>query len=363
VHRDDDAALMRRALELAQGGLGGAWPNPMVGALVVRDGVVIGEGFHARHGGPHAEVAALAAAGDAREATLYVTLEPCSHHGRTPPCTGAILEAGISRVVYAAADPNPRAAGGAELLRQAGVSVTGGVEEAAALRLNAAFFHAHRQPAPWVALKLALSLDGAIAAAPGTRTAITGSEALAHAHRLRASHDAVLVGGGTAAVDDPLLTVREFETARQPVRVVLSARGRLAAESRLVRSAGEGPVILLCGDGAPPAHLDDLSHRGVSILQLPLNDGGLDLAAALAALAEYGIRSALVEGGARLGTALLRADLLHRLYLYYAPLLLGPGALPAFAAPAALPPGRWACWRTERLGSDALITLDPLEKS
>jgi diaminohydroxyphosphoribosylaminopyrimidine deaminase/5-amino-6-(5-phosphoribosylamino)uracil reductase len=238
---------MDRALGLAERGWGNVAPNPLVGAVLVRDGAVLSEGWHASHGGPHAEIAALSATGDASGATLYVTLEPCAHHGLTPPCTDAILRAGIVRLVFAAADPNPVAAGGAEVLRARGIAVTAGVMAERARRLNAAFFHAHETGTCWVALKLALSLDGAIAAAPGIRTQLTGPGAHTETHRLRSGFDAVLVGIGTASIDDPLLTTRTPTPPRLPVaRVVFDAEASLSPDSRLVRTAAESPVHVVC---------------------------------------------------------------------------------------------------------------------
>lgn len=349
---------MGRALHLARLGLAGAWPNPMVGAVLVRDGRIIGEGYHAQHGGPHAEVAALAGAADPAGSTLYVTLEPCSHHGRTPPCTDAIIAAGIRRVVYAAADPNPKAAGGAARLREAGIAVEGSVREEEARRLNAAFFHVHQRAAPFVALKLAMSLDGGIAAAPGARTQLTGAEAQAFVHRLRAGHDAIMVGSGTARIDDPLLTVRDVPAQRPPVRVVMDSRASLSPASRLVATVQDAPVIMVCGDDVAASRLDTLSNAGVTVLPAPLAGGLVDVAWTFRELWQHGIRSVLVEGGARLAATLLDRELLHRMYLLVAPVILGNDAVQGFTnvAPQA---GAWQCTRSERLGADALITLDP----
>lgn len=349
---------MGRALDLARLGLAGAWPNPMVGAVLVRDGHVLGEGFHAQHGGPHAEVAALAQAGDASGSTLYVTLEPCSHHGRTPPCTDAIIAAGIRRVVYAAADPNPKAAGGAARLRDAGIEVEGGVRAEEARRVNAAFFHVHEQATTFVALKLAMSLDGGIAAAPGARTQLTGAEAQAFVHRLRAGHDAIMVGSGTTRVDDPLLTFRDVTAQRQPARVIVDSRASLNPASRMVATVQDAPVILVCGDDVAARRLDTLSNAGVTVLPAPLVDGRVDVAWTFRELWQHGIRSVLVEGGARLAATLLDGALLHRMYLLVAPVILGNDAVQGFnnVAPQS---GAWQCTRSERLGADALITLDP----
>jgi diaminohydroxyphosphoribosylaminopyrimidine deaminase/5-amino-6-(5-phosphoribosylamino)uracil reductase len=255
----DDARWMARALELAGRGWGRVAPNPLVGAVIVRDGELVGEGWHTEYGHPHAEVEALRAAGEAaRGATAFVTLEPCSHHGKTPPCTGALLAAGIRRVVFAASDPNPKAAGGGEVLREAGVEVLGGVMAGEARDQNAVFFHTH-SPAgaerPFVALKLALTLDGRIADHAGSSVWITGDDARSEVHRLRAGFDAVAVGSGTALADDPKLTVRgALEPRVPPVRVVFDRRLRLPLESALVTTAREVPVMVVAGTVPPAEH-------------------------------------------------------------------------------------------------------------
>lgn len=350
---------MRRALELAFEGRGGTHPNPLVGAVVVRDGRVVGEGYHARLGGPHAEVIALnAAGGGARGATLYVTLEPCAHHGRTPPCTDAIIAAGVTRVVHAAPDPNPMAAGGAVVLAAAGIHVTGGVEEEAARSQNAIFFHTHESAGPWVSLKLAVSLDGGIAAGPGLRTQLTGTAAQEETHRLRASHDAVVIGSRTARIDDPLLTVRTFTPPRQPVRVVLDSHAGLSLESRLVRTAADADVLLLCAPDAPVSRTRALARAGVRIRTVAADDRGLAPAAVMESLTAEGISSVLVEGGSRLGASLLHGHCVHRLHLFIAPRFLGPGAVPAFPLPGPL--AGWHCTGSRRCGSDAWLTFDPV---
>jgi diaminohydroxyphosphoribosylaminopyrimidine deaminase / 5-amino-6-(5-phosphoribosylamino)uracil reductase len=359
VDEERDEAYMKRALELALRGRGFTHPNPMVGAVVVRDGVVVGEGWHQEYGGAHAEVAALGAAGDAaRGATMYVTLEPCAHHGKTPPCTDALLRAGIRRLVYAAADPHGRAAGGARRLEAAGVELVGDVHRRAARDLNAVFFHIHERAAPFVALKLALSLDGRIAAAPGQRTQLTAGSALTEAHRLRADYEAVLVGARTAAVDDPLLTVRLVPCRRQPVRLVASASADLAPTSRLVRTLDQAPVWLLCAADAPDGRVAALAAAGVEVIRVNrVSDGGvLDLRAALAHLAERGIRSVLAEGGAGIGGSLLDGGLVRRLHLFSAARMLGGDGV------RGLEPRHASAWRytdVRQLGPDLLMTLDP----
>lgn len=358
-----DTACMQRALELAGAGWGRVHPNPLVGAVVVLDGAIVGEGAHREYGGPHAEVEALAAAGDhARGATLYVTLEPCAHHGKTPPCTDAILAAGIRRVVFAAEDPDPTATGGAAALDAAGVEVVGGVERAAARYQNALFLTPLESGRPFVALKLGLSLDARIARAPGERTRITGPEAEAEVHRLRAGFDAILVGGETARVDDPLLTARGEPAPRvPPVRVVMSAAAELPLDGRLVATARETPVWLLTRPSAPADRLAALEGRGVRVLTVDAgrespDDRGLDPAAAVRALGEHGVRSVLCEGGGRLGSALLAARIVDRLYLFHAPVLYGERGVPAF--PGGVAGFEGEVFEARRLGDDTLTIVE-----
>ncbi len=325
---------MRRALELAAGGWGQTAPNPMVGAVVVRDGAIVGEGYHARFGEAHAEVMALHAAGErARGATLYVTLEPCNHEGKTPPCTHAIAAAGITRVVAAVRDPNPVASGGAAFLHARGIAVEFGDGEAEARELNAAFFHAvTRDDRPFVTLKLAMSLDAAIAHRGGSTTWITGPESRREVHRIRAGHDAIAVGIGTILADDARLTVRDWPAPRvPPARVVFDSSLRLPLASGLVRTAREIPVIVVARH-ANAARRAALEAQGVRVLEA---DG---LADGLRALRAAGVRSLLLEGGARLAGSFLTASLVDRMIIFQAPVLLGPGALAAFAfAPSADP--------------------------
>lgn len=355
---DADTRHMRRALELARSGWGRVHPNPLVGAVVVRGGSVVGEGAHLEYGGPHAEVAALREAGErARGATLYVTLEPCAHHGKTPPCTDAILAAGVARVVYALADPHPTAAGGGSVLAGAGVEVVQGPEREAARRQNALFLVPFERGRPFVALKYALSLDGRIARAEGERTRVTGPEAEAEVHRLRAGFDAILVGGRTARTDDPLLTVRGPIRPRvPPVRVVLSAGADLHLGGRLATSAGETPVWLVAGDDAPHDRVSALEARGVRVLRAPAAEGGLDPAGVIRALATEGIGAIFCEGGGRLGAALLQARLVDRLYLFHAPVLFGARGVPAFEGAGTDLDGRAVEARV--LGRDTLIVVE-----
>lgn len=324
----DDVRFMQRALELAHHGAGQVAPNPLVGAVIVRDGLVVGEGWHARHGAAHAEVAALHAAGEAaRGATVYVTLEPCHHHGKTPPCTQALHDAQVARVVYAVADPNPRAGGGAAWLRAHGIRVDDGVCEREARDLNADFLFCHRNTTrPFVTLKLALSIDGALVDASRRRAWLTGSESRAAVHALRASADVVAVGIGTVLADDPLLTVREGPAPRvAPRRVVFDRRARLPLQSALVTTAGDVPVTVIT-DGSEAHAEQRLAHAGVRIRAVASLESGLR------GLRMDGVRHLLVEGGAGLASAFMAAGFVDRLITFQAPVILGAGALPAFAA-------------------------------
>jgi diaminohydroxyphosphoribosylaminopyrimidine deaminase/5-amino-6-(5-phosphoribosylamino)uracil reductase len=349
---------MQRALELAELGWGSVQPNPLVGAVVLdASGRPVGEGFHAHYGGPHAEVRALAAAAHAaRGGTLVVTLEPCAHYGRTPPCTTAIIEAGIERVVFGASDPNPDAAGGGRVLHAAGLEVVGPTDETAVRRQNALFFHWHEQHRPFVTLKLALSLDGRLGE-PGRRTQITGPEAQAEAHRLRAGYDAIMVGAGTALVDDPLLTVRgTVQPVRPPVRIVLDSRLQLPVTSRLSTSTDLGPVILFCSENADPARRAALERCGVTVIAAANSAEGLDLDVILDTLRDLQLRSVFCEGGARLASSLARAALINRLHIFLAPHLLGLDAIGSFTGltqPFGLP---LELDRVQRFGPDVLLT-------
>jgi len=327
IDMSTDETFMRRALALAVRGAGKTSPNPMVGAVIVRDGAIIGEGWHARYGTAHAEVAALAAAGaHAKGATIYVTLEPCAHHGKTPPCVGALLAAGVRRVVYAVDDPNPIAAGGAEWLRAAGVEVMGGVLRSDCAEMIAPFlFTAGNHDRPFVTLKLAISIDGAIVDASRGRGWLTGLESRRAVHLLRAAADAIAVGIGTALADDPALTVREVAAPRvPPVRVVFDRRARLPLDSTLLRTASEIPVIDFT-DGSAPESERQLRESGVQVQSVET------LMQALALLRRRGVHHLLVEGGAGLASALMEAEVVDRLITFQAPVILGAGALSAFA--------------------------------
>lgn len=350
---------MARAIALAWRGWGRVHPNPLVGAVVLRDGAVVGEGWHAEFGEHHAEAMALAAAGEAaRGATLVVTLEPCRHHGKQPPCTDAIVAAGIAQVVIAVPDPNPAAAGGARQLAERGVDVTVGVLEAEARAQNAGFLRGHAHPErPWVALKLATSVDARIADATGRSQWISGEQARQWVHWLRAGFDAIGVGAATATTDDPALTVRgEVSARRAPRRVVFDRRLQLAVGSQLVRGARDVPVTVVCAPSmrAAPA-ADALRAAGVEVLAA---DSLVEAAAALRA-AEVG--TLLVEGGGRLASALLAEGLVDRFYWVQAPCWLGDAGRPAWPAVASPPLTEAVRWHvTERrpLGDDTLLVLD-----
>lgn len=351
---------MRRALALAEAGWGRVHPNPLVGAVVVRDGRIVGEGAHREFGGAHAEVEALATAGErARGATLYVTLEPCAHQGKTPPCTDAITAAGIRRLVYAVPDPHPDARGGGELLEAHGLAVTRGVEEERARSQNALFLRPLERHRPFVALKYGMTLDARLGV-EGRTTRVTGREAQEAVHRLRSGFDAVLVGGRTARVDDPLLTVRHAPPPRTPpTRVVVDSAAALSPDSALARSAREVPVWVVVAAGAERRQVDALETLGVRVVTVSAGEGGVDLDRAVRRLGELGLRTIFCEGGGRLGAALLRADLVDRLYLFIAPRLLGDG-VPAFPGTfsGAEGPATFRFADVRITGEDALVTLD-----
>lgn len=352
--RDDEA--MARAVALAWQGWGRVGRNPMVGAVVLRDGSVVAEAHHESFGGAHAERAALAAAGArTRGADLVVTLEPCRHHGKTPPCVEAIVAAGIRRVVYGAADVDPQARGGAAVLEAAGVTVRGGVLEDQVRAQNAAFFHRYRAPArPFVALKLAMSLDGRIADAEGHARWITGPTARDWVQRLRAGFEAIAVGKGTALADDPLLTVRgAVRPPSPPVRVVFDRQAALSLTANLVRTARDVPTVVLAESEGPGAAA--LRAAGVEVVRTA---GPRD---ALERLAARGVASVLVEGGGVLAGRLIAEDLVDRVYLLTAPILLGAGGRPAFAGvpDASLEAvRRWTVAGRHALGDDTLVVLD-----
>ena len=349
---------MIRALDLARRGWGRVAPNPLVGAVVLKNGSPAGEGWHAEFGGPHAEVAALRVAGEnARGGTLVVNLEPCRHTGKTPPCVEAILAAGIRRVVAAIPDPDPRAGGGLEVLRKAGVDVARGLEAEAAASLNAPFLHAHGGATrPFVALKLATSVDGRIADHAGRSQWVSGADAREYVHWLRAGYDAIAVGGTTALRDNPRLTVRGEVTPRKPpVRVVFDRRAMLNPTVTLVQTAREIPTWVMASPDAPVNNVSVLDANGVRVFR------PFDLEAGLTELRGAGIQSVLCEGGGALGAKLLAMGLVDRLYWIQAPIWLGEGGIPAFpqVADAAIDQApRWIPVERKALGADTLLVLD-----
>ncbi len=327
---DDD--YLGLALALADRGLGNVWPNPSVGCVLVREGLIVGRGWTQPGGRPHGEARALEQAGaKARNATAFVTLEPCAHHGQTPPCAQALIDAGVSRVVIAAPDPDPRVDGrGGEMLGNAGIDVDWAVQTAA-LKQNSGFLSRIQKNRPMVTLKVATTLDGRIATRSGESQWITGPPARARGHLLRAQHDAILVGIATALADDPELSCRlPGMTEQSPVRVVLDSKLRLPPDSRLARGAGTLPLWLLTAAGQ---HSVELTERGAEIMPVRQNDDGrIELSAALAALAERGITRLLVEGGSAVAAAFLAAGLVDRLAWFRAPGVMGGDGLAAFGA-------------------------------
>jgi diaminohydroxyphosphoribosylaminopyrimidine deaminase/5-amino-6-(5-phosphoribosylamino)uracil reductase len=354
VSSEADRRFMALALALAGRGLGNVWPNPAVGCVIVQGSTIVGRGFTQPGGRPHAERVALDQAGArARGATAYVTLEPCAHHGQTPPCAAALIAAGVARVVSATTDPDPRVSGkGHAMLRAAGIEVTEGVQEPEARALNAGFLSRVLQGRPRVTLKLALTLDGRIANAAGASRWITGPLARRAVHMLRARHDAVMVGIGTALADDPELTVRDLGIARQPIRIVVDSHLRLAAESRLLRTAAAVPVWL-CHTG--PARVLPAAHL---IACASDSAGHVDLPDALRQLGSAGLTRIFCEGGGTLAAALLRAGLVDELVCISAGRLFGAGGTPAVAALpglAELPPEpEFALVEARPLGGDVL---------
>lgn len=359
----DDAAHMLAALGVARRGLGNTWPNPAVGCVIVRDGQVVGRGWTQPGGRPHAETEALARAGEgAGGATAYVTLEPCSHWGRTPPCCDALIRAGIRRVVVATGDPDPRVDGrGLARLRDAGVIVELGLLGAEARALNAGFARRITAGLPLVTLKLASTLDGRIATATGESRWITGGPARREAHALRARHDAILVGSGTVLADDPDLTCRIPGMARVPLaRVVADSRLRTPLAARLVATARSVPTWIATRTGQPPAARAPYQEAGVEILTVRRLRGGLDLPMLLGALAQRGVTRVLAEGGAGLAAGLLQAGLVDRIAWFHAPGIIGGDGLPAvqplpLAMLSAMP--RFVRVASRPLGQDWLTEL------
>jgi diaminohydroxyphosphoribosylaminopyrimidine deaminase/5-amino-6-(5-phosphoribosylamino)uracil reductase len=350
----DDITYMRRALRLAARAAGRTSPNPMVGTVIVRDGEIVGEGYHHAAGEPHAEVNALAKAGGrARGATLYTTLEPCAHHGRTPPCVDAIRESGVTRVVAAMRDVDPRTDGkGFRQLRAAGIDVEPGVLEAEALRLNEGFVSRIHRGRPFVVVKLATTLDGRVTV-PGRRY-LVGKRALKEVHRLRDRLDAALVGVGTVIADDPALTVREV-AGRDPLRVVVDTDARTPLTAKVVRAKDPQHTVIFVARDAEPRRTKRLRDAGVLLATLPRADGGLDLGTALRWLGEHGVNTVLSEAGPRVAGSLVRGGLADRLVIFTAPIAGGEGP-PALAGVTAATDLRNV--RVRRFGEDVAIEGD-----
>ena len=357
-----DTRYMRLALSLGRRGQGNCWPNPAVGCVLVRGGRVIGRGWTQPGGRPHGEVVALAQAreqaGDARGATAYVTLEPCAHHGQTPPCAQALIDAGVARVVVALEDPDPRVNGGGfAMLRDAGIDVETGVLRDEAARDHAGFLSRITQGRPFVTLKLANSFDGRIATATGESQWITGPEARRYVHALRACHDAVMVGGGTARDDDPSLTVRGLGVTRQPVRVVLSRHLDLPLDSQLARTAKEVPVWLCHSGRADPGLVSAWQGMGAETLEVGVAQGQLDPVSVLQALGAKGLTRVFCEGGGGLAASLLNAGLVDELIGFTAGVALGAEGRPSLAAMGVdrlAEASRFALVEARDLGGDVL---------
>ena len=357
----DDAAFMRQAIGLGRRGLGRTSPNPPVGAVVVRQGTVVGRGFHRRAGEAHAEVEALRDAGSrARGATLYVTLEPCNHQGRTPPCTGAVIAAGVRRVVIGTRDPNPHVFGnGLARLRRAGVRVDLGTEQAACNELIRAFAKHVSTGMPHVTLKLAASADGRIATATGASRWITGEASRRLVHRLRNETDAVMVGAATVIADDPELTCR-LRGGRDPLRVIVDGRLRVPLDARVLTNAA-APGTIIATVSRSPRLIGALRQRGATVLVLPGTKGQLSLRRLLGVLGRRGMSSVLIEGGATLAAAALHARVVDRLLCFYAPKLIGGDGRPMLGSlgvrrlPSAIP---LRDATVQRVGEDILLSAE-----
>ena len=349
--------FMDRALELARRAPFTS-PNPKVGCVLARGDKVIGEGHHRGAGHPHAESEALSAADSAAGATAYVTLEPCTHQGRTPPCAPALVTAGIARVVVAMLDPDERVSGGGvKMLSEAGVEVLTGVREQEARALNAPYIHHRVTGRPYLSLKLALSLDGRLAAADGTARWISGPSARRETHRRRHGADAVVVGSGTAVADDPALTVRDVPAVRQPARVLVDASGTTPPGAR---QFARGEVIVATTNKSPHEAQTAWKEAGAEVLVLPHGSGGVDLDAMIVALGGRGWLELYVEGGPRLATSLLRANLVNRLDLHMGAVLLGRGGpdLGELGVSTIADAGRWRLLKAESAGDDALLSYE-----
>lgn len=356
----DDLRFMQLALSLGRRGLGRTWPNPAVGAVIVNDGTIVGRGWTQPGGRPHAEVEALGRAGDAAKgATLYVTLEPCSHHGKTPPCADAIIAAGVSRVVSAMVDPNPDVAGkGHWRLAEAGVVVDVGLCADEARRDHGGHISRVRDGRPHVTLKLAVSADGKVALAGRQPVQITGEKARERVHLMRAMNDAIMVGIGTAIADDPMLNCRLPGMGdRSPVRVVFDRDLRLPLKGALATSARQIPLWIVASADAPPAQERALKALGVDVIRVPRMPTGLDLAATLKELSARGITRLMIEGGPTIATSFLKADLLDEAVLFRGPGTIGPtgiDALEGMSLDALTRSPRLKRYDTQTLGPDSV---------
>ena len=358
--------MLDLARRLAERGRYSVAPNPLVGAVVARDGSVVSKGWHSRAGEDHAEIVALdEAGGAARGATLYVTLEPCNHHGRTPPCVEAILRSGISRVVVGNLDPNPKMQGrSVGLLREAGVEVEVAGDPNFE-RQNEQYIHHMRTGRPFVHLKLATTLDGKIATSGGDSRWVTGVDARRRAHELRAEAGAVLVGANTVQADDPMLTARDLRV-RPPriTRVVLDPRLKIGPESTLAKSADEAPVVVFTAEPAPDGRKGALEERGVEVVEIPRTEEGLDLSYVLDELGGRGIRGLLVEGGGETATRFVRKGLADKLTLFYAPKLIGSEGVPMIGVLRVTKVAeslQFSVSEVEKVGEDVAVTLYPGE--
>ena len=340
----DHEPHMRRALALAAKGAGWVAPNPQVGAVVVRDGAIIAEGWHTAYGELHAEREALASCAragiDPSGATMYVTLEPCCHQGKQPPCTQALIDAGIARVVVGSADPNPLVAGkGVAALREAGIEVLEGVLADECAALNRAWMHYITHKTPYVTMKYAMTLDGKIASCTGDSKWITGSTARQHVHEGRAATAAIMVGVGTVLADDPLLSARPqgIENPHQPARFVLDAQLRTPADSQIALTAWEQPTYIVCEPDAPASHREQLKDAGCKIWTMPASEGRIDLRELLRTMGEKGFQDVTVEGGGQLHGSLLATGMVKRVQAYIAPKLIGGKAAPSPVEGAGIP--------------------------
>ena len=361
---EQDQHFMRRALELAKRGWGLTNPNPLVGCVLVRNGNIVSEGWHARFGGDHAEAMALKQLENAEGTTLYVNLEPCNHIGKTPPCSELIIRKGVGRVIYALDDPNPVAGGGASRLREAGIQVSGGLLQAEAAQLNEIFIHTMRVKRPFVIMKYAMTLDGKIATSAGDSRWITGPQARVLVHGLRQRTSAILVGSGSVLADDPELSVRDWEgEKRQPLRVILDARGRIPLEARVFHNQETQQTLLATTEQLSRDKVGKLMEQGVQIWRCPRGNGQIDLTMLMDELRNRGCDSVLVEGGAEVHGSFFDNRLVDRVYAFVAPKLVGgkdaPGPVGGRGKERMAQAVELMECRVEKLGQDILFTGIP----